>query len=929
MKPTSYFLRRVLLATVTTGAVLMLPGCFGDSEADLLKSAQTFVDKKDYKAAIIQLKTALQANGDSAQGRLMLGQALLNAGDPVAAVVELRKARELQVPDDKVVPDLARSMLLIGEHAKLITQFGDQKLKDETAMADLLTSLAAAKVLVGENEPANELLRRAVQIKPQFNPALTMQARILAADNDIDGALQIVNGVLARDPNDAGTGTLKGDLLRLGKGDTAGALAAYRKVLETTPDAVSAHAAALTILIAEGKVEEARKQHAELQKVAPNHPETLFFEAQLAYADKDYKRTREIADRILKNFPDNVRVLELAGAAEYRRSGYLQAEVMLSRAIKLAPKQMVSRLLLAQTYLRLALPEKTIELLQPILDSTEVDAGSLTLVGEAYLQMGDARRSEAAFKTAAKLAPENARVQTSLALAQLARGEGAQAMSALESIASGDQSSRADLALISARMKAGDAPGALKAIDSLEKKFPDRAAAFDLRGRIQMMMKDVPAATASFEKALTKDAQFFPSIAGLATIDLEQGRPEKARERFETLLKANPANHHARLALAELAARTGAPTAEVSRLLAEAVKANPNEARSHLLLINNYLVAGDAKAALESAQAAIATLPNSNELLDGLGRAQIASGDAQQAATTFRKLVSLQPTRAENYVRLAEALVANKDTAEASRNLKRALELKPDLVGARRGLAQLALLEGKPQDALLLAREVQKKQPTDATGWGLEGDVEAARKNWEPALAAYRTALQRSPTTDTAVRLHSTYLRAQKPAEADKLAADWLRDHPSDAAFRYYLGDLALGRNDLAGAEALYRTVIQLVPAHAMAMNNVAWIMTKQGKPGAVELATKANELAPNRPALLDTLATALAAEGKYPLAIETQKKALALTAKEPSLRLNLARIYLKAGEKPYARAELEELAALGGKFGEQAEVKTLLAQVK
>ena len=315
-------------STLALSLALSLPlaGCFGDNEADLLKSAQTFVDKKDYKSAIIQLKTVLQTNGDSPQGRLMLGQALLNAGDPVAASVELRKARELQVPDDKVVPDLARSMVLIGEHAKLSTQFGDLKLKDETAMADLLTSLAAAKVLVGENEPANELLRRAVQIKPQFNTALTLQARMMAADNDIDGALVLVNGVLARDPNDPGAGTLKGDLLRLGKGDAAGALAAYRKVLETTPDAVSAHAAALTILMTESKVEEARKQHAELQKVAPNHPETLFFEAQLAYADKDYKRTREIADRILKNFPDNVRVLELAGAAEFRRSGYLQAE---------------------------------------------------------------------------------------------------------------------------------------------------------------------------------------------------------------------------------------------------------------------------------------------------------------------------------------------------------------------------------------------------------------------------------------------------------------------------------------------------------------------------------------------------------------------------------------------------------------------------
>ena len=927
MNPTP--LRHALLAAFAATTLFALPGCFGESEADLLKSANAYIEKKDYKAAVIQLKTVLQANAESPDGRLLLGQVLLKSGDPVAAAVELRKARELQVPDEKVVPDLARAMILIGEHGKLATQFGDTTLRDDTAMADLLTSLATAKALQNENEPAAELVKRALALKPQFNDAVTLQARMKATEGDIDGALALTASVLERDPGNAAAGTFKGDLLRLTKNDTAGALAAYRKVLETTPDAVNAHAAVMTILVAESKLDDARKQHTAMKAVAPNHPETLFFEAQLAYADNDFKRVREIADRILKAFPDNVRVLELAGAAEFRRGAYLQAEAMLARSLKIAPRQMVSRQLLAQTYLRLAMPEKTLELLQPVIDSTQVDAGSLSLAGEAYLQMGDAKRSEAAFQKAAKLAPDNARVRTSVALAQLARGDSAQAMTALEGIAAGDKTARADLALIAARMKANDMPGALKATDALEGKFPDKAIAFDVRGRIQLLQKDFPAATASFEKALAKDPQHFPSTAGLATIDVNQGKPEKARERFEALLKANPQNHRAKLALAELAARTGAAPAEVSRLIAEAVKINPGDQRSQLLLVNQYLSSGDPKAALNAAQAATAALPNSNELLDALGRAQLASGDAQQAVSTFRKLISAQPNRAEHHVRLGEALAANKDLAESSRSMKRALELKPDLVPARRGLAQLALLNNSPKEALQQARELQTRLPKDANGWALESDIESAGRNYDAAATAYRGALQRRPTADTAVRLHSTLLRANKAADADRMAADWTREHSKDPVFRYYLGDLALGKNDLAVAEAHYRGVLGMAPTHALAMNNIAWLLAKQSKPGAVEMATKANELAPNRPALLDTLATALAAEGKYPQAIEAQKKALALAAKEPSLKLNLARIYLKAGEKPYARAELEELAAMGEKFGEQAEVNTLLAQAR
>lgn len=75
----------------------------------------------------------------------------------------------------------------------------------------------------------------------------------------------------------------------------------------------------------------------------------------------------------------------------------------------------------------------------------------------------------------------------------------------------------------------------------------------------------------------------------------------------------------------------------------------------------------------------------------------------------------------------------------------------------------------------------------------------------------------------------------------------------------------------------------------------------------------------------MDTLATALAADNKLPLAVETQKAAIARSPGDPSLKLNLAKLLIKSGEKAYARAELEDLAKLGDKFRGQAEVAALL----
>jgi predicted Zn-dependent protease len=227
------------------------------------------------------------------------------------------------------------------------------------------------------------------------------------------------------------------------------------------------------MLQAQKKPDLAKAQFAELKKVAPNHPETLYFEAQFAFEAKDYKLAREITDRILKVLPDNVPVLELAGANEYRLKNYLQAEALLGRALKKVPGLVLSRHLLAQTYLRTGQPTKAVEVLQPLLESKTPDGTSLALAGEAWLQMGNTQKSDAAFQAAAKASPDDARVRTSVAMSQVARGNPTAAVAELESIAAGDKSTRADLALISARLRQGDFAGALKAIDGLQAKMPD------------------------------------------------------------------------------------------------------------------------------------------------------------------------------------------------------------------------------------------------------------------------------------------------------------------------------------------------------------------------------------------------------------------------------------------------------------------------
>ena len=911
----------IIISLVLAG----LAGCrSGGSEADLTASARAYLEKKDQRSAIIQLKNVLTQNPDAMEARLLLGQALLMDNEPAAALLELRKAQELKAPDAKLLPHLARAMLATGEDGKVIEQFANTQLDDAAARADLLTTVATAYALRGDAAKASDAATAALLAKPGYVPAMVMNAQLLAVNGKPAEAIAELDRALATEPKNERAGVLRADLMWRALKDKEGAMKGYRAVLDHNPSSLGAHTALIAMLAADGNSVESKAQFDKLKAVLPDHPETLYYEAQLAFSNKEYKASREITDRLLKNLPNNVRVLELAGAAEFRLGQYLPAESFLTRALKASPNALLARQMLAQVHLRSGQPAKALETLQPVISSKKPDGASLALAGEAYLLQGDSKNADASFTAAGKAEPDNNRVRTAVAMAQLNRGAPG-ALAELETLAAVDASPRADLALISARHRAGDFAGALKAIDALEKKQPDRALPHGLRGHVLMTQKDAEGARRSFEAALKKEPTYFAAVAALSSLELAAGKPEPARKRFEEFLKANPKSYQAALALAELAARTGAPVAEVTRLTQEAVKANPDNPGARLIAIEQLMNAGDPKAALVAAQEALVVMPNNADIAETVGRAQLASGDGQQALSTFKKLTSLQPQNPRLLIRQAEAQVMLKDTAGATLAIKKALEIKPDYLPAKRGLVTLAMLDKRHADGVAAAREIQKQSPGDALGWQLEGDVEANRKNLDAAAALWRTSLQKGKNTEYAVKLHNALLTAGKKADADRWAAEWTRDNAKDAGFRFYLGDMALARGDNAAAETLYRQVMELQPSNALAMNNVAWLLVKQGKPGATQLAEKAVSLLADRPPLLDTLALALAADNKMDKAIEAQKRAVTLAPNNPVMRLSLAKHYMKAGEKAFARAELETLKKLGDRFGGQAEVAELL----
>jgi cellulose synthase operon protein C len=917
------FSQGTLAAVMTT---LLLVACGGDNSETLLASARDYLAKNDAKAAVIQIKNALQSAPNSPEARYLLGKALLASGDPVGAEVELRKAMEAKYSADQVVPLLAQALLSTGQGKKVLTDFQKVELTTPEAKADLQTSIALAQATAGQMDKARQSIDAALALKPDYAPTVIIKARLALADRDIDGALGLVESVVAKDAKNHEALKLKADILGL-KGNAEAALAAYRQAVEVKPDFVAAHAAIVDMLLRQNNLDDAGKQLEAMKKAAPKNPQTMLVDAEYLYQKKDFKQALDAVQEVLNVAPQHPKALLLAGAVHFQLNSLVQAEDFLSRALKYSPGATLARRMLAIIYLRTSQPAKALAMVEPILEDAEKDSGLLSLAGEIYMQSGNPQKAEEYFNKAAALDPKNSAKQTKVALTHFAEGKADTAFGELERIASGDTGTTADMALIATSIKRKDFATAMKAIDGLEKKQPDNPLVHALRGMVLVAKGDVPAGRKSLEKALSIKPAYFPAAASLASLDLKDNKPEEAKKRFDSVLAADAKNVQAMLALAELKARTGGSVDEVAAQINKAVQANPNEPGPRLALINLHLSNKDAKKAVAAAQDAAVALPDRIEILDMLARAQQAAGDTNQALATYVKVATLMPGSPQPQLRMAEVNVAAKNKEAAIQNLRKALELNPDLVAAQRGLIMLYLDAQNVPDAQKVAREVKQQRPKESIGFLFEGDIAASRKAWPDAVAAYRAGLKVVPSTELAVKVYAALYAGGKGAEAEKFAAGWLADHGQDGGLRLAMAESATARKEFSTAVKHYQALLQAQPNNPVVLNNVAWALAQLKDARALDYAEKALRLAPNQPAIMETVASLLAEKGDTARALELLQKAIDLAPASGELKLSLARVQIKAGKKAEAQKILEELAKLGDKFAGQAEVAKLLKE--
>ena len=140
--------------------ISLLLACSGDSSGNKnVEEAKTHLAAGKHKAAIIELKNALQKNGKNQEARWLLGKVYFDQGQFADAAKELTRAQEFGQSEDDVLPLLSQSLLTQGESDKLQELSADNL--SDSARSVVYASQGMGLLREGKIKEASELIEKA------------------------------------------------------------------------------------------------------------------------------------------------------------------------------------------------------------------------------------------------------------------------------------------------------------------------------------------------------------------------------------------------------------------------------------------------------------------------------------------------------------------------------------------------------------------------------------------------------------------------------------------------------------------------------------------------------------------------------------------------------------------------------------------------
>ncbi len=926
---------RKTISSIFIACFLLLQGCSQTTDVEHIANAKSFESQGDYRAAVIEYKSALSKNPQSIESRYALGVLYKALGDLENARKELGIAQRGGYKAEEITLLLAEMDLDDQRYDEVLANYDPQSLSDPASKARLLVLQGLALLGKGELDEAERHFDEALAMKPELGYAYFGKAKRLLALGQIKAAAKAVARALENDPGLVRARLLAADIA-FAQGKVEEAERIFREVIAAEPaktftaHKVKAQFGLLQALVAEKRLDEALQIADQLDKIVPDNPLPKYFKGIIAYQQGQYDVAEENLLRVVNAWPNHAQSYLLLGAINFAQGELEQADRYLSNYLAAVPSNIRARKLLAATRMKLDRPDQAVEALGPILEQSDQDIRALVMAGSAAVRSGDTALGTTYLRKALKANPNDTTARTELALAYLADSRIDRAIEELRKVAeSGDDDGhRADILLALTYLKNGDEKKALETAQKLKAKLAGQPLPYNLLGVVYSQMGKEFEARMSFEKALEIDSGYLPAIINLARLDQKNGRLKEAAERYESVLLADPGNVPVMLELARIAEQMGDKAQAVS-WLQEAIKADDQAVTPRLLLAHYYLSVDRLEEAESHFKKARNVAPDAPAVLMVQAMLQAAREQYDQAIATYDELIAKQPENPVPLYQQALVYLAKGDAARAKKVLARAVETGGGYVPATALLARLEMMDGNFAKVQGLVRQVKRAHPESVPALVMEGDLKMGEGKYAEAARLYEKALAQREHVAVIIKLVAAYLRSGREDQAIALMQKWVGKHEDSYQVRMRLAAVyqELGRVDEAMRE--YEAVVRHYPDDVAALNNLAWLYAEKGDPRGVELAERALRKAKNNPLVLDTYGWALLRTGDAAAAEEALRKAHEARPDLADITYHYAVALVEVGKKEEARRLLQQLLEdpKGLSGGVQA-VKALLGRL-
>lgn len=898
--------------------------------------AVEFADLGQFRSAVVELKNALQRDPENADARLLLGRVYLMIGDGASAEKELLSAERYGASRGQTMVFMGRALLLQQRFQDLLDDFPADDGQDAEAAYEMMLIRAEAHAGLGEVGEARTVYRRALAANDEDPRVYLGLAGLDMAEQKFDSAEEQVTAALALDPQMVEASVLRAEALRL-KGDPEAAVPFYREILggEAPPAAaaVRAHLGLAAALLALGRDEEAETEVLAARAQAPLYPLTSYLHALVKVRAREFEAAKDILDAAAPALEDFTPAQFLFGIVYYNQGDLQTARTWLNRHLTAHDENLQARKLLAATFLRLDLASDAIALLERGLKQAPDDPQLLLLLGNAHLRVRQPAEASEFLQRAARNAPQDPRVLGQLAISQLARGRNEEALAALNTTLDLD----ADGAVLGyilafAHLRTGEFDEALKVAQKLRGSFPESALAINLEGGAYAALGRLEEAQASFAAVLAIDPQFHEARANLAALKAQGGDLKAAEAEYRAILRSDQNHVSALMGLALVARRDGDPE-RARELLTRAAETNPQDPRPVQALAQDYVTAGETERALAVLSEAIRGHADSGPLLAELGRLQIQANRPREAVRTYERLVAATDGASDARLLLAQAHLAMQEPAEARRVLEVSFEANPEHLTTLEVLLQLLIRTEGVDAALAYAERLWRRYPKAIWGERMVGDLHLQAERVEEAIATYKSGWTRQPSAKLAIGLYRARLRKlqTQPSSGEmplQSLREWLEIRPEDDGVRMVLADALLSLGQLDEARKTYETLKESQANNPVVWNNLAWLYDQAGDGRAVAHGERALQLAPNSPAVKDTLGWILLEEGDQERAFGLLEQAHAAIPDNPEIAYHFAVALHRGGQDAAAKEILQTILSDEQVSAVRAEAEALLAKL-